>query len=126
MCLYIIMSYQDWTEVKIGGGKIYNDPNNKNKIYNPINTQNQPGNKLFKKLDSDEIFVPEKVEKKISQTIQVKRNLCKLTQKNLANLLNLNVSIINDIESGKLTLNKSLITRINNYLDNTIKKNNMC
>ena len=117
------MNYQNWTEFKIGGGNVSYDPNKKNSVLQPINKQNQPGTKLLKQLDGDEIFVSPKIEKNISQDIQVKRNLCKLTQKELANSLNIPTNTINDIESCKSTHNKGLINRINKYLDNKLKNN---
>lgn len=120
------MDNQDWTEVKIGGGKVSYDPNKNNIILPPINKQNQPGTKLFNKLDSEEIFVPPKIDKVVSQDIQFKRNKCKLTQKELANSFNIQANIINDIESGKSKQNKALINRINKFLDNKINKQNMC
>lgn len=118
------MDNQDWTELKIGGGKVSYDPNKNNNIFPPINKQNQPGTKLFNQLDSEEIFIAPKIDKTISQDIQFKRNKCKLTQKELANALNIPNNIINDIESGKYIQNKGLINRINKFLDNKIKKMN--
>jgi ribosome-binding protein aMBF1 (putative translation factor) len=117
------MDYQDWNEVKIGGGKISNDPNKKTTELPPINKQNEPGSKLFKQLDSEEIYIPPKIDKNVSRDIQSKRNQCKLTQKELANAFNIPTNIINDIESGKSTQNKGLINKINKFLDNKIKKN---
>ena len=118
------MDCQDWTEVKIGGGKVSYDPNKKNITLPSIKKENQPGTKLFKQLDSEEIYIPPKIDKTVSQDIQFKRNQCKLTQKELANSFNIPVNIINDIESGKSTQNKGLINRINKFLDNKIKKMN--
>ena len=120
----INMDNQDWTELKIGGGKVSYDPNKKNNIFPPINKQNQPGTKLFNQLDSEEIFIAPKIDKTVSQDIQFKRNQCKFTQKELANALNIPNNIINDIESGKYIQNKGLINRINKFLDNKIKKMN--
>lgn len=117
------MEHQDWTDVKIGGGKVSYDPNKKYNILPQINKQNLPGTKLLNQLDSEEIYVPPKIDKTISQNIQFKRNLCKFTQKELASALNIPANIINDIESGKSTQNKGLINKINKFLDNKIKKN---
>lgn len=117
------MDCQDWNEVKIGGGKISYDINKKTELQH-IKKENQPGTKLFKKLDSEEIYVPPKIDKTISQDIQFKRNKCKLTQKELATSFNIRVNIINEIESGKFTENKILINKINKFLDNKIKKMN--
>jgi len=118
------MDCQDWTEVKIGGGKISNNPNKKTTELPTINKQNDPCSKLFKQLDGEEIYVPPKIDKTVSQDIQFKRNQAKLTQKELASGLNIPVNIINDIESGKSNQNKGLINKINRFLDNKIKKLN--
>lgn len=118
------MDCQDWTEVKIGGGKVSYDPNKKGITLPPIKKENEPGTKLFKQLDGEEIYVPPKIDKTVSQDIQFKRNQCKLTQKELASGLNISAKIINDIESGKSTQNKGLINKINKFLDNKIKKTN--
>ena len=117
------MDCQDWTEVKIGGGKVSYDPNKKNTLPS-IKKENQPGSKLLKQLDNEEIFIPPKIDKTVSQDIQFKRNQCKLTQKELANSFNIPLNIINDIESGKSTQNKGLFNRIHKFLDNKIKKMN--
>ena len=46
------MDYQDWTEVKIGGGKISNDKK-KPPVENKKNYQNMPGKKKLKKLKEE-------------------------------------------------------------------------
>tara|TARA_Y100000389_G_scaffold47178_1_gene42233 strand:- start:549 stop:953 length:405 start_codon:yes stop_codon:yes gene_type:complete len=120
----IIMDNQDWTDVKIGGGNVSYDPNKKNNTLPQINKQNLPGTKLLNQLDSEEIYIPPKIDKNVSQDIQSKRNQCKLTQKELANAFNIPTNIINNIESGKSTQNKGLINKINKFMDNKIKKMN--
>ena len=55
------MEHQDWNDVKIGGGTVSYDPNKKNNILPQINKQNQPGTKLFNKLNSEEIYIPPKI-----------------------------------------------------------------
>lgn len=119
------MNNQDWTDVKIGGGNVSYDPNKKNNTLPQINKQNLPGTKLLNQLDSEEIYIPPKIDKNVSQDIQSKRNQCKLTQKELANVFNIPTNIINDIESGKSTQNKGLINKINKFMDNKIKKMNL-
>ncbi len=121
-------TFQDWEPVNIGGGKIVNDKKNIYKSSIEKKTQNTPGNKLFHKLDnddgSDEKIVIEKVSYNVSKDIQTKRNMAKLSQKDLAKNLNLPVNIISDIENGKSTNNKGLINKINKFLDSKIKNNN--
>ena len=116
------MNYQDWTEVKIGGGKINNDKNNKEHNENQNKNQNLPGTKLLKKLDEEEFISIEKVKLDDSKLIEKKRIQCKLSQKELAAKLNIPFINIKDLESGKGNNNKGLLGRINKFLDKTLKK----
>jgi len=116
------MNYQDWTEVKIGGGKINNDKNNKEHNENQNKSQNLPGTKLLKKLDEEEFITIEKVKLDDSKLIEKKRIQCKLSQKELATKLNLPFVTIKDLESGKGNNNKSLLSKINKFLDNRLKQ----
>ena len=119
------MDCQDWSEVKIGGGKIYNNKNKELPInIKQNNVQNLPGTKFLKKLEEDETVVIPKVSISVSKEIENKRNLCSITQKELANALNIPVNIIKELESGKGDNNKGLINKINNYLNKKIKNNN--
>ena len=88
------MDCQDWSEVKIGGGKIYNNKNKELPInIKQNNIQNLPGTKFLKKLEEDETVVIPKVSISVSKEIENKRNLCSITQKELANALNIPVNI---------------------------------
>jgi|TARA_Y100000389_G_scaffold72294_1_gene69070 ribosome-binding protein aMBF1 (putative translation factor) len=114
------MDYQDWTEVKIGGGKISNDKK-KPPVENKKNYQNMPGTKQLRKLEEDEIVTIEKIKLDDSKLIEQKRTMCKLTQKDLATQLSIPFTIIRDFENGKGEKNKTLFSKINRYLDNKIK-----
>jgi len=118
------MQFQDWEPVKIGGGKIHTDknyvappPQNKKK-------QNLPGTKIINQLENDEIVKVPKVSYTDSKLIEQKRNTLGISQKELAQSFNVPVNIISDIEKGTSNNNKGLISRINKFLDNKIKKHN--
>lgn len=123
--IIIIMSYnnyQDWEENTIGGGNISYNKNNTTIKTSTTKNQNLPGNKIKNQLENDEIQSLPKVLYEDAKNIEKKRNLIGLTQKQLAQNLNIPHNIITDIEKGSLNNNKSLISRINRYLDNLIKK----
>lgn len=123
--IIIIMSYnnyQDWEENTIGGGNISYNKNNTTTKTSTTKNQNLPGNKIKNQLENDEIQSLPKVLYEDAKNIEKKRNLIGLTQKQLAQNLNIPHNIITDIEKGSLNNNKSLISRINRYLDNLIKK----
>ena len=115
------MDCQDWTEVKIGGGKISNDKK-KPQVENKTNYQNMPGTKELKKLEEDEIVTIEKIKLEDSKLIEQKRTMCNLTQKDLATQLNIPFATIRDLENGKGKKNNILLRRINKHLDNKIKR----
>ena len=71
--------------------------------------------KLLKQVDNDELK-HKKVPTEIRKQIQQKRGVLKWTQKQLAQKVNLQVSIINDIETGKATYNPQHITKIKRIL----------
>lgn len=103
--------FQDWEEVKF----IKKDTKTKKTI------QNAPGTKLIKKLESDEM--PPKLEKYTQEQVNDLMELRKIknyTQQDLAKYLNIDVSIIKNIENKSATYNKSLY----NKLINTLKKVN--
>jgi len=115
------MSFQDLNEFKIGGGKI-NYNKNTTKFENIKKEQNLPGTKTLKKLEEDEIYVLPKISLNDSKSIEQKRNKCNLSQKDLASMLNIPISVIKNIESGKENNNKGLINKIINFLN---KRNNL-
>lgn len=118
------MSYQDWDEVNIG------NKNSKVKLDQIANSKvhNVPGSKNLAKLESDEIFTLPKIDYNVSKELTELRNMVKKNdgtaygQKDLAQALNYNVSVIKDLESGKINNNKGLINKVKKHLDNLIKK----
>lgn len=118
------MSYQDWEEVNIG------NKNSRLKLDKLVSSkiQNTPGSKTLAKLESDEIFTLPKIDYNVSKELVELRNMVKKQdgtaygQKDLAQALNYNVSVIKDLESGKSNNNKGLINKVKKHLDNLIKK----
>ena len=69
------------------------------------------------KLDGNEIVKPLYIPKDIRLQIQQARCAQNLSQKDLANRLSVKKSIINDLESGKLLMNKTFIKKVKNILN---------
>ena len=119
-------TFQDWEPVNIGGGKIVNDKKNIYKSSIEKKTQNTPGNKLFHKLDNDdgseEKIVIEKVSYNVSKDIQTKRNMAKLSQKDLAKNLNLDIKIIQLYECGKGVHDTKIMNKIEKFLKIRLNK----
>jgi len=100
------MDHQDWhniiikrntpKEIKTGGKK-------------------GPGNSLDQ-VDKDE-FKLKKVNKDFSSQIKTHRNSKGLTQKELAQKINVKQNVINDYESGKAIPNPSIINKLKRILE---------
>lgn len=86
-----------------------------------IRTHNAPGTAKFRALDSDEPPAPKKIDNSTRIAIQRARIENKLSQKQLANKLNIQGKIISDYESGKAIPNKQIINKINRLLHSKIK-----
>jgi len=71
----------------------------------------------IEKLVADEKLTHKKVPKEIAREIQKKRLEKGIKQKDLANQLNVTVSVINEIETGKAIYNGQLLSRIKRKLD---------
>ena len=72
--------------------------------------------KLEKKVEEDNL-THKKIPKEIADAIRNARCQKKLKQKDLATQLNINVSILNDIETGKAIYNGLLISKIKRKLN---------
>ena len=68
------------------------------------------------KLDGEDVPPPKYVPKETSRLIQQARVAQKLSQQDLANKLCVKKSIINDLESGKMLLDKSFISKAKKVL----------
>ena len=103
------MNHQDWTPVTINKN---NDPVTKEIVEKKKSTTNSS----VKLDENDEVISIKTVPKDIAQLITDARVAKKLTRKNLANNLNLQESIITEIETCKAIYNGNLIAKIKKYL----------
>lgn len=103
------MSNQDWEPVV---WKRQEKPSKEeNKKY-----QNPPGTASFRALDSEDPPAPEKVSVDVRMAIQKARVAKKMSQKDLAKILNMQANLINDYESGKAVPNRQILNRIGQAL----------
>lgn len=102
-------SHQDWTTVVVHKTKAIKQMENKPK------KQNAPGTKEFRKLDGDEIVKPKTVDKNIAKQLQQARCAKKLKQKEVAQRLNVPLSMIQNVENGKAKLNKAFISKLKKF-----------
>ena len=99
------MNHQDWEPV------VFTKNSNNN---SSINKRKKPTK--FQELDSDEPPIPKQIDRKISTDISQRRTAKGLTQKKLAQQLNLQQCVINDYESGKVIPDKNILRKIMNAL----------
>lgn len=97
----------------------------KNKVQlHKMNTKNNNINKpkvnysnnLIKLEKNDNIVKQTKVPLKLGKIIQLKRTEMKLTQNNLAKLLNIDKNIINQLETGKSVKNTKVLSKLERLL----------
>tara|TARA_B100000902_G_C26572546_1_gene557250 strand:+ start:102 stop:497 length:396 start_codon:yes stop_codon:yes gene_type:complete len=97
----------------------------KNKVQlQKMNTKNSNINKpkvnysnnLIKLEQNDTIVKQNKVPLKLGKIIQLKRTEMKLTQNNLAKLLNIDKNIINQLETGKSVKNTQILSKLERVL----------
>ena len=112
------LNHQDWKQVIIKKKDSKNTGTNTNTNTNTkkLSDKQQTDIKLLKQADNDELK-HKKVPPEIIKQIQQKRGSLKWTQKQLAQKVNLQVSIINDIETGKANYNPQHITKIKRALN---------
>lgn len=96
---------QDWTPVTIHN-KNHFCSSNKGK-------QNQPGNKAFQALNEDDIPKLEKITPAKCAALRDARNARKISQSDLAKMLNVNVKIIQEYENGTVSkFNKTFYNKL--------------
>ena len=101
------MEHQDWKILYV------KKPNKNNKNNN--SSKKGPSNSLDKtNIDS---FKNKKISSDISKKILQNRNSKNLTQKQLAQLINVKPSVINDYESGKAIPNPSILNKLKKIID---------
>jgi len=112
------MEHQDWEQyiVRCKVDKKNNDKKNDKKVKNN-NGVNEflKDNKLEKKVEEG-VLKHDKVDKELCKKIQQARLSMGLTQKDLANKLSLQASVINEIECGKAKYNAQQIVKIKRIL----------
>ena len=105
-----LLDHQDWKQVVVGKKKSKSKSSKKKK-----NPENRKLLKLEKKADNDELK-HNKITKELRTKIQQGRASKGLTQKQLANNVNLPLQKITEIENGKAIYNHKDINRIKRYL----------
>ena len=104
------MDNQDWKQVT------WNNKNktvkNKKQIINKQSSTSQ----LKNKLDNTEIGQIKTIGKKVGSIIQKSRTAKKITQKDLAKLINQNTSVIVDYEKGTAKPNQIIINKLEIHL----------
>jgi len=104
------LDHQDWKTIIVKKPK-QNVKNAKKKV----NNNSEKIISVEKKADNDELH-HKQLTIELRQTIQKARCLKSLTQKQLANNINLPIQVITDIESGKAIYNGQHINKIKRYL----------
>jgi len=109
-----VLDHQDWKTIVI-----QNPKNNTNKKKTSNKSVNHKIISIEKKADNDQLH-HKKIDQQLRLEIIKHRNALNLTQKQLATKINIPVSNINDIESGKAIYNHKIIQKIKR----TLKINN--
>ena len=107
-----LLDHQDWKQVVIGQKKSKTKSPKTKREKNP---ENRKLLKIEKKAENDELK-HDKITKELRTKIQQGRASKGLTQKQLANNVNLPQQIISDIESGKAIYNAQHINKIKRHL----------
>ena len=107
--LYSELDHQDWKTIIVKKKR-------EEKVSKPkINNEQQKLNSIEKKAENDDLK-HKTITLELRQNIQKARCLKKLTQKQLANNINLPLPVISEIESGKAIYNHQHIIKIKRYL----------
>lgn len=109
--------YQDWEPVIL-------KKNIKKTNSQSIISNNNPISSIKIYNDDDDVnpeIIPKTVTLDYGKKIQQARNTLKITQKELAQKLNITVDIIKKYESGEGIKNSNIITKINRFLNITNK-----
>lgn len=110
------MSHQDWTPV------VFNKKSNDGKdAGKPTSSSSSSSSSLsnvgvYKAASDDDVKKTKYVSKSTSQAIMSARSEKKMTQKELAQKCNMDVSIINEIERGTCVYNATHVNKIQSVL----------
>jgi ribosome-binding protein aMBF1 (putative translation factor) len=111
--------HQDWSPVVIGktkGDNVKKDTARKQVISTTSSATNKPAWKIEQQVDSDVGKPIKYVSKEDSNKIIKARVTLKLSQKDLAQRLNMQVKEIHEVESGKAVENKAILSKIKRFL----------
>ena len=107
-------NFQDWETVILRKPIQIDNKQKEKQINNKSNNQ--------KILEGDEIVKPKKISLNLRQSIQSARINKKLSQKQLASQLGVNVQIINSYENGKAIPNNNFISKIEKVLNTKLPR----
>ena len=107
------MSHQDWTPVVF---KKKSDDNKKGCEKEKSSSSSLSNVGVYKAASDDDVKKTKYVSKNTSQAIMSARAEKKMTQKELAQKCNMDVSIINEIERGACVYNASHVNKIQSVL----------
>jgi putative transcription factor len=108
------MSHQDWTPVVFNKNK--KSDKKSNDCGNAPSTSSLSNVGIYKAANDDEMKKTKYVSKSTSQAIMSARSEKKMTQKELAQKCNMDVSIINEIERGTCVYNATHVNKIQSVL----------
>jgi putative transcription factor len=108
------MSHQDWTPVVFGSKKKSKDEKDAEKTTSSSSSLSNVG--VYKAASDDDVKKTKYVSKNTSQAIMSARTEKKMTQKELAQRCNMDVSIINEIERGVCVYNATHVNKIQSVL----------
>jgi len=110
------MEHQDWTPVYIRANKLLDKKNDEgNTDRDKINLFSKE-NKIDKKIEEGQLK-HDKTPHEFGKLVQVKRLEKNMTQKDLAQKLNLPAKTINEIECGKAKHNPQVVSKIKRILN---------
>jgi len=113
------MHHQDWEPVILQKkqSKTVTSNEMRNGNFKVRTKQNESAQKMHKIDNETENFTIKKISKKVSQEIQKGRLAKKLSQKQLAQAVNVTPKVINEMESGKSQPNEAVKRKIARYLN---------
>ena len=109
------MSHQDWTPV-VFNKKSNDKDKDKNEKKTTSSSSSLSNVGVYKAASDDEMKKTKYVSKNTSQAIMSARSEKKMTQKELAQKCNMDVSIINEIERGTCVYNPTHVNKIQSVL----------
>lgn len=109
------MSHQDWTPV-VFSKKSDKKSNSENNCGKAPSTSSLSNVGVYKAASDDDIKKTKYVSKNTSQAIMSARSEKKMTQKELAQKCNMDVSVINEIERGTCVYNATHVNKIQSVL----------